>query len=64
MLRFKQWLENCGEDFTRSNKGPFANARSKWFADDEEIPRKLRNKSQLEPKRPEDVFGKKKMKGK
>lgn len=64
MLGFRQWLEDCGEDFARGNKGPFASSKSKWFANDEEIPKKLRNKSILEPIHPEELFGKRKMKGK
>jgi hypothetical protein len=58
-MQFKQWLEDCGEDFARGNKGPFAKAKSKYIADDEEVPRTLRSKTGIiEPIHPEKLFGK------
>lgn len=63
-MDFKQWLkEDCGEDFARGNKGPFAKARSNT-ADDEEIPWELRGNPNVTVN-PESLFGSmKKMKKK
>lgn len=62
-MHFKRWLEDCGEDFTRGNKGPYAKVRSKLTADDEEIPKELRSKNgTVQPIHPETLFGKMKKK--
>lgn len=64
-MDFKKWfVEDCGEDFSRTNTHPYDKVRSRGLtADDGEIPKKLRGNTSNSTK-PDVLFGVKKMKRK